>query len=155
MNFRLSALLENSVEHGPGNRFVIYMQGCLHRCKGCHMPQTWQINGGEKVYTEDIEKRIASTKDIVGITLTGGDPFIQPKAALELARFAHSKGLTVWCFTGYKYEWIQMWDDNRKDLLREIDVLVEGKFDEKRRFIDVKKTLEKGEVVLVKEEEMK
>lgn len=163
MNFRMAGLVQNSYVDGPGVRMAIFMQGCLHRCKGCQNPKTWQINGGEKVYTEDIEKLIATDPLIEGITLTGGDPFLQPKAALALARFAHSRGLTVWCYTGYTYEWIQMWDDNRKDLLKEIDVLVDGKFEEEhksldlawrgssnQRVIDVKKSLAKGEVVLVK-----
>lgn len=96
-----------------------------------------------------------------GITLSGGEPFLQPMAALELAQFAKAKGLSVWCYTGYTFEQIREWEDNRKELLKRIDVLVDGRFEQdmasmeldwrgsaNQRLINVPESLEKGCVVL-------
>ncbi len=117
--------------------------------------------GGTRAETEEFKKKMANDPLLAGITLSGGEPFLQPVAALDLARFAHSRNLTVWCYSGYTFEEIKEWEDNRKQLLQEIDVLVDGPFMiEKRsldipwrgstnqRLVDVKKSLEKGEVVL-------
>lgn len=96
-----------------------------------------------------------------GITLSGGDPFFQPEAALEIAKFAKSIGLNVWAYTGFTFEALLNGDKKRRDLLEYVDVLVDGKFmlDKKslnckfrgstnQRLIDVKKSLESGSVIL-------
>ncbi len=161
MIFRVYGLEANSYVDGPGVRLAIFFQGCLHHCKGCQNPGSWPMYGGEKMDTEFIKKLMVSDSLLSGITLSGGEPFLQPFAALDLARFAHSRKLNVWCYTGYTFEQIMEWEDNRKTLLQEIDVLVDGRFEQDKmsldipwrgssnqRLIDVKKSLEKGEVVL-------
>ena len=161
MTFRLYGFEANSFVDGPGVRMAIFFQGCIKHCKGCQNPGSWPMYGGEKRDTEEFKKLMASDPLLDGITLSGGEPFLQPVAALELARFAHSRGLNVWCYSGYTFEQISEWEDARKALLREIDVLVDGPFEEDRmsleipwrgssnqRLVDVKKSLEKGEVVL-------
>ena len=161
MMMRMYGLEQNSYVDGPGIRMAIFFQGCLHKCEGCHNPGSWPMYGGEKVDTNDLMKKMANDPLLDGITLSGGEPFLQPQPALELARFARQKGLSVWCYTGYTFEQISEWQDNRKTLLQNIDVLVDGPFklEEKsldvpwrgsrnQRLIDVKKSLEKGEVVL-------
>ena len=166
MNFRVFGSVQNSYVDGPGIRMAIFFQGCLHHCPGCHNPGSWPMYGGVKVDTEEFKKGLVKDPLIAGLTLTGGEPFLQPVAALDLARFARSRGLSVWCYSGYTFEEIREWQDNRKDLLESIDVLVDGRFEmEKRsldiswrgstnqRLVDVKKSLEKGEVVLYDETE--
>lgn len=161
MMMRMYGLEQNSYVDGPGIRMAIFFQGCLHKCEGCHNPGSWPMYGGEKVDTNDLMKKMANDPLLDGITLSGGEPFLQPQPALALARFARQKGLSVWCYTGYTFEQINEWQDNRKTLLQNIDVLVDGPFklEEKsldvpwrgsrnQRLIDVKKSLEKGEVVL-------
>lgn len=161
MMMRMYGLEQNSYVDGPGIRMAIFFQGCLHKCEGCHNPGSWPMYGGEKVDINDLMKKMANDPLLDGITLSGGEPFLQPQPALELARFARQKGLSVWCYTGYTFEQISEWQDNRKTLLQNIDVLVDGPFklEEKsldvpwrgsrnQRLIDVKKSLEKGEVVL-------
>lgn len=161
MMMRMYGLEQNSYVDGPGIRMAIFFQGCLHKCEGCHNPGSWPMYGGEKIDTNDLMKKMANDPLLDGITLSGGEPFLQPQPALELARFARQKGLSVWCYTGYTFEQINEWQDNRKTLLQNIDVLVDGPFklDEKsldvpwrgsrnQRLIDVKKSLEKGEAVL-------
>lgn len=161
MNFRVYGFELNSYVDGPGVRMAIFFQGCLHKCDGCHNPGSWPMYGGDKIDTDVFKKAMVGDALLTGITLSGGEPFLQPVAALELAMFAHSRKLNVWCYTGYTFEQIMEWEDNRKTLLKEIDVLVDGPFEKDKmsldipwrgssnqRLIDVKKSLEKGEVVL-------
>lgn len=160
MKFRTFGVVRNSYVDGPGVRMAIFFQGCLRHCKGCHNPDSWPMYGGEKTDTEEIISLMKKDPLLDGITLTGGEPFLQPGAALEIARAAKALGLTVWCYTGYLFEEAAEWNDARKLLLETIDVLVDGAFEEDKmsldtiwrgstnqRLIDVKKSLEKDEAV--------
>ena len=161
MVVRLAADIQpDSILDGSGIRTVIWFQGCLHNCKGCQNPETHDMNGGMVVDIDEIKMQLKNLKYQSGITLSGGDPFFQPEAALEIARFAKSIGLNVWAYTGFTYEAL-LSDKSRLDLLKYVDVLVDGKFmiDKKslnckfrgstnQRLIDVKKSMEAGGVVL-------
>lgn len=166
MKIRISSPLTfDSIVDGPGLRMVIWTQGCIHNCKGCHNPQTHILNEGYEVNTSEVIDKIKSLKLQRGITLSGGEPFLQPEALEEVAREAKSRGLDVWAYTGYTFE--QLLDKNNKsyfknlNLLRQVDVLVDGKFiEEKRdislkfrgssnqRIIDVQKSLNNNKVLL-------
>lgn len=151
--------------YGPGVRMAIFFQGCVRKCDGCNLSSSFPMYGGSKVDVDSLKRTminaVGGENGLDGITLTGGEPFLQPQAAIDLAAFARSKGLPVWCYSGYTWEEIVQWEDNRKTLLQNIDVLVDGPFDKDKvsldipwrgssnqRLIDVKKSLEKGEVVL-------
>lgn len=73
---------------GPGIRFVIFMQGCSLRCKYCHNRDTWDINGGTYKSLDDIFDKIMKYKNYIhpngGVTITGGEPLLQPKFVFEL-----------------------------------------------------------------------
>lgn len=162
MKVRLASDLQSdSIIDGEGIRTVIWFQGCLHNCPGCHNPETHDLNSGVEYDIEDIKKKIDGLKYQNGITLSGGDPFFQPVAAKELADYAHEKGLNVWAYTGYTYENIMAREDEKKELLKSVDILVDGRFElEKKslnckfrgstnqRIIDVKKSLEEGKVII-------
>ena len=161
MVVRLAADIQpDSILDGSGIRTVIWFQGCLHNCKGCQNPETHDMNGGMVVDIDEIKMKLKNLKYQSGITLSGGDPFFQPEAAMEIAKFAKSIGLNVWAYTGFTYEAL-LSDKSRLDLLKYVDVLVDGKFmiDKKslnckfrgstnQRLIDVKKSMEAGGVVL-------
>lgn len=161
MIVRLAADIQpDSILDGSGIRTVIWFQGCSHNCKGCQNPETHDMNGGMVVDVDELKMKLKNLKYQSGITLSGGDPFFQPDAALEIAKFAKSVGLNVWAYTGFTYEAL-LSDKSRLDLLKNVDVLVDGKFmmDKKslnckfrgstnQRLIDVKKSLEAGGVVL-------
>ena len=165
MRISLSGVSGDSIVDGPGIRLTIFTQGCPHHCPGCHNPQTHDPNGGSWGDTEDILAAAAENPLLDGITLSGGDPFMQPVPCLELAKGAHKLGLNVWTYTGYTWE--SLWEENdpkKIALLQETDVLVDGPFllaerslelrykgSKNQRTIDVKKSLEKGEVVLWEE----
>ena len=78
---RLSAPLQKeSVTDGPGLRMVIWNQGCQIHCPGCHNQETWDLYGGREYPLEEILNDIRIYKNHhQGITLSGGDPFLQPK----------------------------------------------------------------------------
>ena len=165
MRISLSGITGDSIVDGPGLRLTIFTQGCLHHCPGCHNPQTHDPEGGSWADTEDILAAAAENPLLDGITLSGGDPFLQPVPCLALAEGAHKIGLNVWTYTGYTWE--ALWDENAPEkiaLLKETDVLVDGPFllaerslelrfcgSRNQRLIDVKKSLAEGKVVLWEE----
>lgn len=166
MKIRLAADLQpDSIVDGEGIRTVIWTQGCPHHCLGCHNPSTHDIEGGVLVGLEEVYDEIDFLEGQDGITFSGGDPFIQPKACSEIAKYARKKGYNIWAYTGYTWE--QLLDLSKTkpeimDFLKEIDVLVDGKFElskksyylkfagsSNQRIIDVKTSLKKKKVVLV------
>lgn len=143
MKLRLSSKLTyDSIVDGPGLRMVVWTQGCNHNCKSCHNPQTHDVCGGFEVNTEDIIESIKNTRLQRGITLSGGEPFLQPQALIDIAREATKEGLDVWAYTGYKFE--ELLDKrnpryiNNLNLLKYIDVLVDGKFIESKKDINLR-----------------
>lgn len=155
---RLAGNLEcDSIVNGPGLRIVVWMQGCPHKCEGCHNIHTHDVNKGKNVLIDDIYKFIDNHKEQEGITLSGGDPMMQIDNSLKIATYCKNKNLNVWCYTGYTFEQlISMSKKNNKimDLLNNIDILVDGKFElnnltrtslycgsTNQRIIDVKKTI--------------
>lgn len=162
MKIRLAADLQaDSIVDGEGIRTVLWTQGCPHHCKGCHNPDTHDFDGGALVDVGYIIAEMKELKNQDGITLSGGDPMCQSEACLEIAKAAHEMGMNVWCYTGFTYEAI-LRNPKQMSLLKEVDVLVDGKFvlEEKsydlyfkgsknQRIIDVKKSLEEEKVVLV------
>lgn len=165
MRISLSGVTGDSIVDGPGLRLTIFTQGCLHNCPGCHNPQTHDPEGGSWADTEDILAAAAENPLLDGITLSGGDPFLQPVPCLALAEGAHKIGLNVWTYTGYTWEaLLEENDADKLALLKETDVLVDGPFllaerslelqfcgSRNQRLIDVKKSLAADKVVLWEE----
>ena len=159
---RIAGTVNDSIVDGPGLRYVVFVQGCSHHCLGCHNPETWDFDGGNEVDISDLVSEMAKNPLLSGLTLSGGEPFEQPEASKWLALFAKLQDKNVWCYTGYTWEEIRA--ENIKEwnnLLLAIDVLVDGPFIQEQksfdldyrgswnqRLIDVKKSLDKGEVVL-------
>lgn len=159
-----SKLQKDSIVDGEGIRAVIWTQGCPHHCPFCQNPETWDYNGGSLVDVEDIKKEINSLDDEVGVTFSGGDPFEQPEACCELAKYCHKVKLNVWCYTGYTFEQLLKKADKEPavmDFLKEIDILVDGPFinrlksyevkfrgSKNQRIIKVKESLKNNKVVI-------
>ena len=76
---RLHHIMEHSIVNGPDNRFVIWTQGCLFHCDGCFNQPTHSQTGGFDMDIAQLADKINQTKDIRGITLTGGEPLLQVK----------------------------------------------------------------------------
>jgi anaerobic ribonucleoside-triphosphate reductase activating protein len=166
MKIRLAAYLQSdSIVDGEGIRTVIWTQGCPHHCLGCHNPETQDFKGGALVEIDEVKKLIDELVGQDGITFSGGDPFFQPGPCSILAEYIKSKGMNVWCYTGWTYEELINISKDKKevmDFLKQIDVLVDGRFvlekksyncifrgSTNQRIIDVPQSLKKKKVVLV------
>lgn len=136
---RLAGILAESVVDGPGVRFVIFAQGCPHRCPGCHNQATWDPDGGEETTVKSVLKQIKKkSKDIRGITLSGGDPFFQAEEMAQLAEQARKMNLDIVTYTGYKYEEILELDlPGCKELLEYTDILIDGPFIQEKKDISL------------------
>lgn len=152
---RVADVLNDSIVDGPGLRLVVFAQGCPHHCPGCHNPQTHDPRGGRDMAVDDIARMMDKNPLLSGVTLTGGDPFMQPSACAEVAREARKRGLSVIAYTGYTWEQLMGKDDkNVAELVSLCDYIVDGRFELKlrslelrfrgssnQRFIDVAKSL--------------
>lgn len=166
---RLAGIEDNSIVDGPGIRMAIFISGCNHRCKHCHNPQTWNFRYG-KVFDEGKQLEILDQIDrndlLDGITLTGGDPFYSSKELIPFVKEFKSRfpDKDIWAYTGFTWEDL-IKDSSRKELASLCDVVVDGPFLMERkdysqsfrgsfnqRFIDVKTSLEKGEVVEIEQD---
>lgn len=162
MKIRLAADLQpDSIVDGAGIRTVIWTQGCGHHCFKCHNQSTWDFKGGYEVDVLEINKKLDNLSIQTGITLSGGDPMYQAKACQKIAKHAKEIGLNVWCYTGFTFEQV-IKNKDMFNLLKYVDVLVDGKFDinefslnldfrgsKNQRIIDVRKSLEENKVVLI------
>ena len=130
MNIRIADIVPESFVDGAGVRFAIFLQGCKRHCRGCHNPQTHDLNGGTIMDTADIINQFKKDSIVRGITLTGGEPLLQIEAATELACAAKKFGLNVWCYTGFTFENLPR---QAEQLLKFVDVLVDGEYRESER----------------------
>lgn len=148
MKLRISGINKESIVDGLGLRYVIFVQGCPHHCYKCHNPETHPFCGGELKTIEELEKDIFQNPLLKGVTFSGGEPFEQAGILAVLARrlkspsvnkhYGRKKTLDIWCYTGYLYEELLVsHDKDKKELLEQIDILVDGKF------IFEKKSIEK------------
>lgn len=160
---RVAGIVPESVVDGPGIRYTIFTQGCRHHCKGCHNPQTHDFSGGYEVDTDDLLKELIQDPLIQGVTFSGGDPFEQPLPLADLAAKVHKTGRDVMAYTGYTFEQLLKRSEREPsvmDLLRQTDVLIDGRFvlelldydlrfrgSSNQRVIDVPQSLATGRVV--------
>lgn len=123
---QIAGIIPCSFVNGDGSRYVVFTQGCPHHCKGCQNPETWDFKGGTYITPEEIAADFHKHRLLDGITLSGGDPFCQQEACLELLDLL--PGVNVWIYTGYEYE--EICDT---PLAKRADVLVTGRFVEELR----------------------
>ena len=139
MRFRLSGIVNDSIVDGPGLRLAVFMQGCPYGCPGCHNPQTHDVMGGREADTQEVRAMLKKNPLLDGLTLSGGEPLLQPQAAREMAEMAKAQGLNVWCYTGDTVE--HMLKNCAPDVmaaLEHIDVLVDGPFILEQKSLDLR-----------------
>ncbi len=155
MKIRLAGIVKESIVDGPGIRYALYTQGCYHNCYKCHNPQTHDINGGYLKEIDEIVYDINSNKNLSGITISGGEPFLQIAECFELVNKI-SIELDVIIYTGFTYEILSKASRTNQKLeaiLNRINYLIDGKFvhnlkdldlnfigSSNQRIIDIKKT---------------
>lgn len=154
---RYHNITKDDMLNGDGLRVVLWLAGCMHCCKGCQNPVTWDVNGGlpfDEAAREEIFEQLEKPY-ISGITFSGGDPLHPANRAdvRKLMREIKEKypDKTIWLYTGDSWENLL-----KESMLQYIDVLVDGEFvlekldpkllwkgSKNQRVIDVKKSLEK------------
>lgn len=155
---KLAGVIKESIVDGPGIRFVIFSQGCPHKCNGCHNPATHDFDGGFYIEFQKILDELDKNPLIKGVTFSGGEPFCQAKEFSNLAKLIKAKGLDIVTYTGYTFEQIRdnfTTNKSWEELLKYTDILVDGRFDESQkdltlkfrgsknqRVLDIKKSLE-------------
>lgn len=164
---RYNKIRKMDISNGPGVRVAIFMQGCTFNCKNCFNPETHDFNGGKEFTDETINKvlDLCSKDYIVGLSILGGEP-MHPRnieGTLKLARAFKKKypNKTIWSWTGFLMDKDLM----DKEVLKYIDVLVDGQFvdklsnptlrwkgSENQRVIDVQKSLKNKKIVLLEED---
>lgn len=169
MNY--ATIKECDVANGPGVRVSVFVSGCNHHCKGCFNEIAWDFNYGEPFTQNTIDKIIkALDKEYIeGLTLLGGEPleYANQKGLVELVRQVKQKlpNKTIWCYTGFDFEkdvigkMYPIWGETR-ELLSDIDVIVDGKFElerknpslkfrgsENQRLIDVAKSMACNKII--------
>lgn len=140
MRIRIAGITHESLVDGPGLRTVIWGQGCPHGCPGCHNQHTQDPAGGDEVEIEEIFHQIDGSCLARGVTLSGGEPFLQPAAFARLAAYARGKGLDVWAYTGFTFERLLQLSGEEPaviELLKNVDVLVDGPFVEAEKDLNL------------------
>ena len=164
---RLSGIVKESIVDGPGIRYVIFTQGCKQRCIGCHNPEAQSLTAGKLYEIGDLVQEWRQNPLLKGITISGGEPFLQPEAVWQLVEQAIADQLDIVIYSGYYYEelsnslnkFIQL-------ILANATYLIDGPYDQtfknlnllfrgssNQRFIDLKETKTQNKVVLVVETE--
>ncbi|MFD1412132.1 anaerobic ribonucleoside-triphosphate reductase activating protein [Lapidilactobacillus gannanensis] len=151
---------------GEGVRCSLYVSGCKFACPGCYNVAAQNFHYGQP-YTAELQEQILtdlSQSYVQGLTLLGGEPFVNTQVCLQLVdamheRFGNTKD--IWSWTGYTWEELQQETADKKELLSKIDILVDGRFllakkdltlqfrgSSNQRIIDVQQSLTQGQVVL-------
>jgi anaerobic ribonucleoside-triphosphate reductase activating protein len=130
-SLKLLRTFKETIVDGVGLRYSIYFSGCSHACPGCHNEYSWNPNNGTELTYEilnEIANEINQNELLDGITISGGDPLFNPKDMLKVLKFLKKKTKkNIWMYTGYTLEEIKK-DDLRKECLKYVDVLVDGRF---------------------------
>lgn len=161
---RVCGVEPESIVDGPGFRYVLFVQGCPHHCKGCHNPESWDTKSGFDMTVSEIFGEIQENPHLRGVTFSGGEPFEQVPALVELGHMIKDAGLSLMSYSGYTYEELLGRGDPLTDeLLGMLDMLVDGRYveaernltlvyrgSENQRVIDMNKTRAAGEIVLYK-----
>ena len=155
-------MIEDSIVDGPGIRMTVFGQGCPHHCQGCQNPDTWAFDGGTEMQEEQIAEMIKGNPLVKGVTFSGGEPFEQAAGFAELARILKYDGYEVACYTGYTMEQLLNGTQEKKELLENLDVLIDGPFvleqrsmsvifrgSSNQRILDARKSLEQGKAIEV------
>lgn len=139
----LAGLIKESIVDGPGLRLVIFTQGCPHKCKGCHNPETHEYKEVSQYGVDEIMGLIKKDPLLDGVTISGGEPFSECnyKDIIELvSRIKEETTLNIIMYTGYTLE--EIYEICPKDvwniIKEKVDYLVDGPFILNKQSLDCK-----------------
>ena len=137
---QVAQIIPRSLVNGPGERFVVWVQGCYQRCPDCFNPsflafddQLEHVRSMASAEVMEMFNEEARRRPLEGITFSGGEPFAQANALAVLAKEIQALGLNVAVFTGYNYPWVARMAEtppgaDMADLLAAADLLVAGPY---------------------------
>lgn len=128
----ISSIIHDSIVDGPGLRSVIFTQGCLHNCVGCHNQSSLPLNGGTLMSIDDIIDVLNEFNFTKKVTISGGDPLIQEEI-VALCKRLKEEGYHILIYTGYTLAEIKKL--KCCNVLNYIDMLIDGKFEIENRDI--------------------
>ena len=170
-NVNNADIKQYDVANGLGVRVSIFVSGCTHHCKNCFNQETWDFDYGNPFTRTEIDQILEYLRPdyVAGLSVLGGEPFepVNQEGLLPLLRAVKEAypQKDIWCYTGYLFDKQILGEmcpqsDITKEMLSYIDILVDGRFieekknlkirfrgSENQRIIDVKKSLESGEVI--------
>ena len=139
---RLAGLKLNDCIDGDGISVSLWTQGCPHRCLGCHNPETWDFEDGYEDETNNIRGQIVKALSANGIqrnfSILGGEPLCKQNkedvlTILACVRMAYPH-IKIFLWTGYTYEeLISQNDETINNILSKVDILIDGRFEQKER----------------------
>ena len=163
---RYNKVRKMDISNGPGVRVSIFMQGCTFHCKNCFNPETHDFMGGEEFTEDTIDQvlKLCENANVEGLSILGGEPMhpMNIEGTTELAKKFKEKfpNKNLWVWTGFLFDR----DLQNKEVLKYIDVLVDGQYvDELRdprlkyngssnqRVIDVHNSVKQGKVIFYKD----
>lgn len=153
----IAGIRKESLEDGKGIRTVIYFQGCKHKCLNCQNPHTWEWGKGQLVSMQYLINIIKNDTLSKGVTFSGGCPMCNAKSLISLAKKLKELDYNIWMYCG---EVIENLNGDQLDLLQYIDVLIDGRYEDRlrddtlafrgssnQRIIDVRKSIEQNKVI--------
>lgn len=163
---RYAKIRKMDISNGEGVRVSLFVQGCSFHCKNCFNQETWNFNGGKEFTTAEIQKiiELANKDYIAGLSILGGEPLHNNNVDEVFHIVATFKekfpNKDIWLWTGFKFE-DAIKDSKRKFILRNVDILIDGQFEEDKkdltlkwrgssnqRVIDCKKSLLENKIIL-------
>lgn len=132
----IAAFLESSSIYGPGNRFVIWFQGCSLRCKGCWNMDLWPFEDKFLFRPQAIFNKIKETDGIEGVSFLGGEPLDQAEDLLILVKMLKDNGYSIMLYTGYEEQEIS--GTVKEEVFRLSDIAVSGRYIESMRSVYLK-----------------
>lgn len=142
---KYAGLIRNDLAAAPGISVSFFTQGCPHKCKGCHNPETWDFNGG-KEFTPNVLYEIyeaLGANDVErSFCIMGGEPMCEQNLFLTCMVLQnvklHFPQVKVYLWTGYYYEdLLKMTDPKVKMILDTTDILIDGPYEEHNRDISL------------------
>lgn len=129
----IHSIIPLSQINGPGNRMVIFFQGCDKNCPGCFNPETHTFETVKLYSPAEIFKKYPPNNRIEGVTVSGGEPFLQPDGLLELLKTAREDyNLSTVVYTGFAYKELKQ-KPECLPCMEFIDALIDGRFVESNK----------------------
>lgn len=131
MRLQVAGYLHESTQNGDGLRNVVFVSGCHNNCLGCHNKELQDPSYGESVEVSEVFNQLTGENfDLIdGITISGGEPFEQSEAVLELVNYLVERNINIWIYSGNTLDELKSRGDKHiMSILEKVDVLVDGPY---------------------------